>query len=278
MASSERIEVTATMAADGVHVAGTLTVPMIDGKFATAAEAFRRNEAESEKDAPRRQLQSEFSATLGLNEALVIPIASEGLFPETLVSCLTALPRPVPRDHWLPPSARSPIQIDGWVLTWPRSEREWFASFFDYKGDPDTIDALLQRRKETSTESLPSEFVGFMSYADLQALLEKFRSHPGVKAIRVEPFSVKETHLRESSPNTTAFTVAGEHGHMEVRFDGKTISPAWTWESPILKYNSPSIGVRSGGCFSALLPSPSDPGEIRMMILRCVNPDGEAGP
>jgi tRNA A-37 threonylcarbamoyl transferase component Bud32 len=275
MTSSERIDVTATLSEAGVRVEGTLTVPMIDRPFANAAQAFRRNAAAEEISAKRKLLRSAFAATLGRNDALVIPIATEGLFPETLVACLTALPQPLPRDRWVPPHLQTPIQFDGWVLTWPRSEHAWFAGLFDYKdGTPGTIARHLERRKGIPLTTPSGEFVAFMPEAEMTSLLKKFRDHPGVKMSRVEPFAVKLTGRGFSSaPVRTPFAIAGERGSMQVRFDGKTISPIWTWESPVQPQTTPSIGVRSGGCFSALLPGPAEPPEIRMMILRCVNSD-----
>ena len=279
MARSEKMKVSAIATPQGIRVEGSVTVPVLDGKHASVTEAFRRDVPDSESDASLKELTAEFSATLGRNDALVIPIASEGIFPETLVSCLTALPRPVPRDRWVPPSARSPVQFDGWVLTWPRAEHEWFTSLYDYKdGDPAKISHLLKHRKETSVKYVSSEWVGFMGDAEMKALLEKFRGHAGVKVDRVEPFSVSQ-HLTSffSPKDRVPFSAAGERGSILVRTSGNSISPTWYWDSPILKHVSagPSIGVKSGTCFSALLPGPAEPEEIRMMILRCVNPDAE---
>jgi hypothetical protein len=272
----EQMEVTASVTPDGVHVEGTLTVPILEGKYETAAEALRRAEAEKEPGTARSELRASFSATLGTNDALVFPVASEGHFPETLVSCLTAFPRRVARDRWQPASTRSPVLFDGWVLTWPRSEHEWFTSLYDYKSDPAKISRILKHRKDTSAKYLTSEWVGFMGDAELKTLVEAFRQRPGVKAVRIEPFSIPQHHSSFSRTEDWAhFSAAGEGGRMLVRTNGTSISPSMLWDAPLLKHvsSAPSIGVESGKCFSILLPGPADPEEIRMMILRCVNPD-----
>lgn len=272
MSHSERAEVTAFLTSEGVEVSGSIFMPMLDEKQASAAEAIRRNAADDADKAPRKKLRGDFAATLGRNDALLIPIPSEGLFPETLVSCLTARTRPLPRVRWLPASARPPIQFDGWVLTWPRSEQTWFNSLFDYQnGTPAKISDLLQRRKEVHSRYSRSEWVGFMEPAEVNDLLKSFRGNPSVKLEHIEPFSVQQPRTGQTTPNETVeFTAAGERATMRAHTDGRTISPVWTWLKPDWNQYSASIGVSSGSYFSALLPGSADPQELRMMVLRCV--------
>jgi tetratricopeptide (TPR) repeat protein/predicted Ser/Thr protein kinase len=271
---AESIEVTANMSPDGVRVTGSIFVPMLEAKYDSASNAFRANRDEKNEEAPRKPLQGKFYATLGGNDALVIPISSEGLFPETLVSVLTALPHPRPRSRWLPRAERPRIQFDGWVLTWPSKEQKWFTDLFDYKeGAPATIGDLLNRRKSTAAQVLPAERVNFMTEGEMNELVEKFRRHPSAHISRINPFSVKQAPRGSATAyDKTLFSAAGEIGVMQVDVGDEHISPAWSWVSPPRKYNQPSIGVKSGECFSALLPGPANPAEIRMMILRCVNP------
>ncbi|MBK8037517.1 MAG: protein kinase [Verrucomicrobiaceae bacterium] len=272
MSHSERAEVTAFLTSEGVQVSGSIFMPMLDEKQASAAEAIRRNEADDADKAPRKKLRGDFAATLGRNDALLIPIPSEGLFPETLVSCLTARTRPLPRVRWLPASARAPIQFDGWVLTWPRSEQTWFNSLFDYQdGTPAKISDLLQRRKEVHSRYSRSEWVDFMEPSEVNDLLKSFRGNPSVKLERMEPFSVQQPRTGQTIPNETVeFTAAGERATMRAHTDGRTISPVWTWLKPDWNQYSASIGVSSGSYFSALLPGSADPEELRMMVVRCV--------
>lgn len=272
MSHSERAEVTAFLTSEGVQVSGSIFMPMLDEKQASAAEAIRGNAADDADKALRKKLRGDFAATLGRNDALLIPIPSEGLFPETLVSCLTARTRPLPRVRWLPASARPLIQFDGWVLTWPRSEQNWFNSLFDYQdGTPAKISDLLQRRKEVHSHYSRSEWVGFMDPSEVNDLLKSFRGNPSVKLEPMEPFSVQQPRTGQTTPNETVeFTAAGERATMRASTDGRTISPDWTWLKPDWKQDPASIGVPSGSYFSALLPGSADPQELRMMVLRCV--------
>ncbi|MHA3770757.1 penicillin-binding transpeptidase domain-containing protein [Verrucomicrobiota bacterium sgz303538] len=278
---AERVDVTATLTTKGVQLNGSITVAMLDGKYGTAAEAWRHNEDASEAERTAlstKQLRADFSATLGGNDALVVPISSEGLFPETLVASITALPRRVARVHWLPPSDRSPIQVDGWVLTWPRSEHEWFSKQFDYKGIPEMISHIIEKRRNTSSNAIWSEGVGNLRQNEVEKLLEGFRGKTGVSVERVEPFSVKQHLSSWSTPeDRTSFSAAGERGSVLMSVGEQYIDIDLKWESPVLKHVSGSVsyGMHSGTSVCALLPGPAEPETIRMIVLRCVDPDSQ---
>jgi hypothetical protein len=231
---AERAEVTAFLTSEGVQVSGSILMPMLDEKQASAAEAIRRNAADDAEKAPRRKLRGDFAATLGRNDALLIPIPSQGLFPETLVACLTARASPLPRVRWLPASAQAPIQFDGWVLTWPRTEQTWFNGLIDYQdGTPAKITELLQRRKEVQSRYSRSEWVDFMEPTEVNDLLTSFRGNPRVKLERIHPFSVQPPRSGQTAPNQIVeFSAAGERATMRATTDGRTISPVWTWLKP----------------------------------------------
>ncbi|MCP5559493.1 MAG: serine/threonine protein kinase [Verrucomicrobiaceae bacterium] len=273
MIIGESIDVTATLGADGVHVAGTLSVPMLGLKYDSAAEAIHQNFAEKNRNASRKLLQTKFAATLGQNHALVIPILSQGLFPEALVAILTAVPHSKSPAPWLAVNSRPAIQFDGWVLTWPRSEHQWFTSLYDYKRVPNTVADLIEARRAATTEVLGAEFVGFMNEEEVNGLLARFRGRAGVNLEPIDPFTVALANRGNTGRLHQAdFSADGEQGVMQVRARGEHISPNWSWKSPQRSYREPAIGVKSGQWFSALLPGPANPDKIRMMILRCVDP------
>ena len=276
---AEEVTVTATMAGSRVQVAGSVLVRFIEGKFVSAADAQRQTEDFLKSDArtePGQKLRAEFSAILSDNDALVVPIPSDGMFPETLVASMTALPRRLPRVRWQPPGVRSPIALNGWVLTWPRAEQEWFASNFDYAGLPAMIAHCVEKRKDTTSRSRWSEAVGGLDQSEVEKLLAAFRLKTGVLLERVEPFSAKQDIPGSPTPDgRTHFSAAGEGGSVQPRTDEKTISLSLGWDSPVLARASASdgYGLISGTSLCVLLPGSADPEKIRMLVLRCVNPD-----
>jgi hypothetical protein len=281
---AEKVQVTATISGGRVQVEGAVIVRLLEGKYASAAESFRQSEEFLRKDSqtiPGHPLQAEFSATLGSNDALVVPIASAGTFPETLVASMTALPRRLPRVRWMPPEARPPIELDGWVLTWPRAEHKWFAANFDYKGLPEMIAHQLERRKDTTMKGVTSEAVGTLNQEEVEKLLPAFRERSGVTAERVEPFTAKQ--------NTTNFPTAEERTHFKAAREGASVLPTTDerhislhlqWDAPVLRHLSATdgYGLRSGTSICVLLPGPAEPETIRLLVLRCVDPSAKPGP
>jgi hypothetical protein len=278
---AERLHVTATQEPGGIHLEGTVDIPISDRTWGSAAEAWRRMDAGLPFGDRIKLLHAEYSATLTGNEALVIPIGSEGLFPETLVLSFTAKLHPLKRVRWQPPSTRAPIQVDGWVLTWPRAEQEWFASRFDYKGIPEMISLKLGFRKDTSMKGITSEAAGTLNQAEVEKLIAAFRNHAGVTVERVEPFAVKQ-HLSSFSTekDRTPFSAAGAHASLLMHVDERHISPDLMWDAPVFHHlsSSPGYGLISGTSLCVLLPGPADPEKIQMLILRCVNPDAAPAP
>ena len=93
---------------------------------------------------------------------------------------------------------------------------------------------------------------------------------------RVEPFSAKQNtsgFLREE--NRTHFSAAGEGASVLPHTDERDVSLLLQWDAPGLRHLSASdpYGLTSGTSLCVLLPGPADPEKIRMLVLRCVNPD-----
>lgn len=281
---AEKVTATATLSGGRVHVDGAVVVRLLEGKYASAAEAFRQSEEFLRKDSqtvPGNRLQADFSATLGSNDALVVPITSAGTFPETLVASMTALPRRLSRVRWMPPEARPPIELDGWVLTWPRADHEWFAANFDYQGVPEMIAHHLEQRKDTTMKGITSEAVGTLTQEEVEKLLPGFRARPGVTAERVERFTAKQ--------NVTNFLTDEERTHFKAAGEGASVLPTTSeryvslnlrWDAPVFRHlsASDSYGLRSGTSLCVLLPGPAEPEKIRMLVLRGVDPSAKPLP
>jgi beta-lactamase regulating signal transducer with metallopeptidase domain len=281
---AETVEVTARISGDRVNVDGTAVLRLLEGKFASASEAFRQSEESLRKDSkiiPGNQSRVEFSATLGSNDALVVPIASTGIFPETLVASMTALPRKLSRVRWLPPEARPPIELDGWVLTWPRADHEWFAANFDYKGMSEMISHRLKQRKDTEVDWITSETVGTLKQDEVEALLARFRGRAGVTAERIEPFSAKQNISGwPDDKERTHFKAAGEGASVLPTTSERSISLNLKWDSPVFRHLSASdgYGLNSGTSLCTLLPGPAEGEKIRLLVLRCVDPGARPVP
>ncbi len=272
------VKVTPTLTRSGVKVEGRIAITFPEGEYNDASEAWKRIEvalSNRQNSPPRtKTVATKFLVTLGGNDAMVVPIHSDGLFPDTLVASMTALPRQVTRTQWRPPEDRSPIQVDGWVLSWPRAEHQWFTSMFDYKGLPEMISHHLELRKKPTENSVRSEAVGTLDQPEVEKLLQGFRAAAHASVVRVEPFEVH--------PNRSAFLQVrarfiadGEGASLSMSVHERTISPYLSWDKPVLKHiSAPSAyGVYSGSSLCVLLPGPADPENIRMLVLRCVDPD-----
>lgn len=277
---AEIIKVTATIRGNRIQVDGSILVQFVEGKFVSAKEARDKTEKFIGGDLrgePGRKLEAKISATLGGNDSLVIPIPSEGLFPEALVASITARPRRASRVRWQPPEARGPIQLDGWVFTWPRAEHAWFAKNFDYGGVPSMIQHSLKKRKEPSQNSITSESVGTLNPSEVERLLAAFRQQDSVSAVRVEPFSAKQNVIGfPRQEDRTHFSADGEGASvLPSTADGRTVFLNLQWDSPVLRHMSASgsNGLYSGSSLCMLLPGPPDPEKIRMLVLRCVDPE-----
>ena len=73
----------------------------------------------------------------------------------------------------------------------------------------------------------------------------------------------------------THFSVAGEGASVLPYTDEQYISLFLQWDTPVLRHMSASdsYGLISGTSLCILFPGPADPEKIRMLVLRCVNPD-----
>ena len=134
----------------------------------------------------------------------------------------------------------------------------------------------LKKRKEPSKNSTTSESVGTLSLSEVERLLAAFRQQEGVSAMRVEPFSAKQNVIgwpREE--HRTHFSADGEGASVLPATDGRTVSLNLRWDVPLLPHMSASdsYGLYSGSSLCMLLPGPPDPEKIRMVVLRCVDPE-----
>ncbi len=280
LGQAETVNATATLLGRGVQVDGTLILRYLDEKFASAAEASHQTDAAILQEDPRvrhpKQLRTEFSARLGWNDTLVVPIASEGLFPETLVATFHPSLKQRPREHWQPPSARSPIQFDGWVLTWPLTDQKWFTENFNYQGAPDKIAGVLADRRNTSMKGRTGEDINVLKPEEAAKLLDAFRHHAGATVTPVAPFTAKQHEPDfDDIKYATHFTAAGAKGSVFPYTDGRYISTDLQWDAPVLLHMSASSGYAliSGDSLCVLLPGPADPEKFEMLVLRCVDPD-----
>jgi hypothetical protein len=265
------------VAGAGNLIDGSITINLLDTQVATAAEAFKKNEAairEGRDKEPTRQLHAAFSEILGSNDALVVPIESKGLFPETLVSVVTARTYPEPRPQWRQYATKSAIQADGWVFTWPSSEHLWFKEHCSASGLSGMISHMIEKRKEPVRNYVWSETVGTLKQPEIEKMLAAFRERAGVKAERVEPFSVP----RWQPLQKVAFVAAGEPAHAMAPFPSTDASVSVSWDHPVIKQVTGGSGyaINSGTSICTLLPGPADPELIRLLVLRSIDPDEEA--
>ena len=134
----------------------------------------------------------------------------------------------------------------------------------------------LEARKDTSTKGIGSEAVGTLKQDEVEKLVASFRQRAGEMAERVEPFSVKQ-HLSSisTSSDRAHFSVAREGASVLPYTGERYVSLYLQWDAPVLRHLSASdgYGIRSRTSLCMLLPGPADPEKIRMLVLRCVNPD-----
>ncbi len=136
------------------------------------------------------------------------------------------------------------------------------------------ISRHLEMRKDTSKTAVWSEAVGTLGPDEVENLAAVFRTRSDVTVARVESFTASPLY---SPMNPTTFSAAGERARVMMHTGERHISVNLVWESPVLKHVSAptAYGLPSGQSLCVLLPGPADPDEIRMLVLRCVNPDAQ---
>ena len=158
------LDVVTKIVPGGVKVVGSVSFRFPEAKYASAFDASR---ARSEQG-PFKEISAPVDAMLGLNDALVVPLASPEHFPEPLVAYITAIARPVARASWTPPANRPPLEADGWVLKWPRSDDKWFRSLFDYEGFPELLESALERRSAPPANGVWTETISSLDNAEVE--------------------------------------------------------------------------------------------------------------
>ena len=267
-----------TLTGDGVKVQGHFKASFPDKKYDSPSGLFKVGVVLQGKE-PVKNVSAQIDATLGVNDVAVIPIETGDSFPQSVVAVIGATVRPLERISWTPPEHRPPIEADGWVLKWPRSDGEWFRSLFDYEGFPQLLELALARRGDPPTKDVWSETISSLSKKDVEKLVAQFRTKGKFPPVRVEPFKVQPPeHPSMNTPkDRTQFLADGEPGTIWARADGQHISPAIAWDKPLIPHVSGgygSHGIRPGDSIAVLLPGFVDAKEVRMLVLRCNQPNG----
>ena len=124
-------EIEAERLDQGMMMQGKVSLALYGGQYASLDEAIAKamsKEATAVKTAKVRRLEREFSTMLAEDEALVVPLPSEGMFPGAAVAVVTLKqinPDDGQRSHWQPKSerAKNRVPIESWLVTVPASAR-----------------------------------------------------------------------------------------------------------------------------------------------------------